>query len=553
MDIQELLPSSNDQPSIHYADAPSTSHQYHHSSLPATQPQTTSQQYSNLPHPLETTTAPALTTIHEDESLATNNSMTTDPQASQQQQQQQQQATTSLEGSSSGGDTDFLPLMNPALSSFGGRFDKRKSSPAILGLPFGITDDPQLDLHLSQHRNSIEAAMLLANFNRAPTITKDSPEDTTTIRTQQQQWQDDLAVPTHTQEKEQQLNLRRHSYDVDMNWKSMSQQFKERTDLFNKGSAFKPVLKQEQQDHLPYTGGNGGSHITWTQDGLTRSSSYPTIHPHLYPSNQAMPPVLHPLAQQHSTNEAGQKRTYLAPREHYSYYGDRSIPQPYYFPPPHVIGKLPLPSSSSSSTGIYLQPGDYPTGYQPPPTGMPPPVKPKRRRFPKEEEIVEAGDADFPDMCPRDVELARTDPEARPRRQKLRFNGDMYTPKWVRFNGQSKEGLCDTCEPGRWLQLKNSAYWYHKQFYHGISSVSGAEFVKPVDTRWVDQDLVEGLCHQCQQWVAVSNVKRKNSVLWFRHAHKCHVYHKPKTSYLLTSENNNDKQQQQQQPTGQLP
>lgn len=32
--------------------------------------------------------------------------------------------------------------------------------------------------------------------------------------------------------------------------------------------------------------------------------------------------------------------------------------------------------------------------------------------------------------------------------------------------------------------------------------------------------MVEGLCHQCRQWVAVSNVKRKNSVLWYRHAHK---------------------------------
>jgi hypothetical protein len=41
-----------------------------------------------------------------------------------------------------------------------------------------------------------------------------------------------------------------------------------------------------------------------------------------------------------------------------------------------------------------------------------------------------------------------------------------------------------------------------------------------LETRWVDQDLVEGLCHQCHQWVAVSNVKRKNSVLWYRHAHK---------------------------------
>lgn len=44
--------------------------------------------------------------------------------------------------------------------------------------------------------------------------------------------------------------------------------------------------------------------------------------------------------------------------------------------------------------------------------------------------------------------------------------------------------------------------------------------MQPLETRWVDQDLVEGLCHQCHQWVSVSNVKRKNSVLWYRHAHK---------------------------------
>ncbi|KAI9319492.1 hypothetical protein BX666DRAFT_1835783, partial [Dichotomocladium elegans] len=109
---------------------------------------------------------------------------------------------------------------------------------------------------------------------------------------------------------------------------------------------------------------------------------------------------------------------------------------------------------------------------------------------------------------------------ARPRRQKLRFDEDQYTPSWVRYNGQAKEGLCDTCSPGKWLQLKNSAYWYHKQFFHGISSVSGQPFIKPLETRWVDQDLLEGLCHQCHQWVPVSNVKRKNSVLWYRHAHK---------------------------------
>jgi hypothetical protein len=54
--------------------------------------------------------------------------------------------------------------LNPALLF--NRYDKRKSSPAILGLPFGLNHGAQLSLHLSQQRNSIEAAMLLANFNR---------------------------------------------------------------------------------------------------------------------------------------------------------------------------------------------------------------------------------------------------------------------------------------------------------------------------------------------------------------------------------------------------
>lgn len=49
------------------------------------------------------------------------------------------------------------------------------------------------------------------------------------------------------------------------------------------------------------------------------------------------------------------------------------------------------------------------------------------------------------------------DPTAR--KQKLRYEGDQYTPQWVRNVGQAKEGFCDTCVPGKWLQLKNSAFW----------------------------------------------------------------------------------------------
>ncbi|CAG8797694.1 25789_t:CDS:2, partial [Gigaspora rosea] len=88
-----------------------------------------------------------------------------------------------------------------------------------------------------------------------------------------------------------------------------------------------------------------------------------------------------------------------------------------------------------------------------------------------------------PEMPEPPADLNDPKPDAQPRRQKLKYPGDMYTPQWVRYPGHSKEGFCNDCKPGKWLQLKNSAYWYHKQFFHGISSVSGKMFVPPVETR----------------------------------------------------------------------
>ncbi|KAK4701000.1 hypothetical protein P7C70_g5236, partial [Phenoliferia sp. Uapishka_3] len=96
-------------------------------------------------------------------------------------------------------------------------------------------------------------------------------------------------------------------------------------------------------------------------------------------------------------------------------------------------------------------------------------------------------DSDF------DVDL-----DVAPRMQKIRFEEDHYTPKWVRKTGHAREGWCALCPgEGRWLQLKNSAYWcaksfgvfeyltylplrnrrYHRQYQHGISSVSGVSLV----------------------------------------------------------------------------
>ena len=60
-------------------------------------------------------------------------------------------------------------------------------------------------------------------------------------------------------------------------------------------------------------------------------------------------------------------------------------------------------------------------------------------------------------------------------------------------------------------------------------------FIPPIETRKFDAgNSTEGLCHQCNQWVPVATTKKKSPMLWFHHAHKCHVYVKPK-SYLPSS------------------
>lgn len=118
------------------------------------------------------------------------------------------------------------------------------------------------------------------------------------------------------------------------------------------------------------------------------------------------------------------------------------------------------------------------------------------------------------DMEPKDIDLA-------PGEQKLRFEGDMYTPKYVRGHGHKREGWCGICKPGRWLVLKNSAFWYDKSFTHGISAASGMAFKGPKETRRMsgNPDVWEGLCGSCDGWIALISSKKKGTT-WFRHAYK---------------------------------
>ncbi|RPA82116.1 hypothetical protein BJ508DRAFT_101186 [Ascobolus immersus RN42] len=132
-------------------------------------------------------------------------------------------------------------------------------------------------------------------------------------------------------------------------------------------------------------------------------------------------------------------------------------------------------------------------------------------------------------LDPPEEDMNPEDPEAKPHEQPGRFDGDLYTPKWVRYQGNRREGWCGFCKPGRWLVLKNSAFWYDKSFTHGISAATGQQFMEPQEVRRMDgnPDVWEGLCHSCSDWVPLVSNKKKGTA-WFRHAYKCHTHAKVK-------------------------
>ena len=129
-------------------------------------------------------------------------------------------------------------------------------------------------------------------------------------------------------------------------------------------------------------------------------------------------------------------------------------------------------------------------------------------------------------IAPPEDDMHPSDASMTPYEQDLRYDGDLYTPKWVRGHGNKREGWCGICKPGRWLVLKNSAFWYDKSFTHGISAATGSAFEEPLDTRRMDgnPDVWEGLCSSCNDWIPLVSSKKKGTT-WFRHAYK--VYSVP--------------------------
>ncbi|KAI4870803.1 hypothetical protein F4820DRAFT_442672 [Hypoxylon rubiginosum] len=155
---------------------------------------------------------------------------------------------------------------------------------------------------------------------------------------------------------------------------------------------------------------------------------------------------------------------------------------------------------------------------------------------------------------PPPEDMNPSDPDLIPHEQELRFEGDLYTPKWVRGHGNKREGWCGICKPGRWLVLKNSAFWYDKSFTHGISAATGNPFQEPQETRRMDgnPDVWEGLCGSCNDWIALVSSKKKGTT-WFRHAYKCHTHPKVKDAPKRRRESSNSRSVGTSQTTAKQP
>jgi hypothetical protein len=127
-----------------------------------------------------------------------------------------------------------------------------------------------------------------------------------------------------------------------------------------------------------------------------------------------------------------------------------------------------------------------------------------------------------PFNAPPTQNLPPNDP-LHPRQQPARFEGDLYTPTFVRGDGPTRAGWCTYCSS--WFTLKDSAYWYHLHFAHGISCSTGKPLPGPIRCRATAGAArgvgdAEWLCGGCGRWVLIVTGE-KGRTAWWRHAYRC--------------------------------
>jgi len=93
---------------------------------------------------------------------------------------------------------------------------------------------------------------------------------------------------------------------------------------------------------------------------------------------------------------------------------------------------------------------------------------------------------------------------------------NLYTPRWTRGRGTARQGWCGLCQPGRWLDLRNSEYWYDKLYRHGIDT-NGNLLSRPQNVRKTTNNRGwECLYAACTKWISL----KRGEASWFRHAYE---------------------------------
>jgi len=98
---------------------------------------------------------------------------------------------------------------------------------------------------------------------------------------------------------------------------------------------------------------------------------------------------------------------------------------------------------------------------------------------------------------------------------------NLYTPQWTRCKGTARQGWCGLCQPGRWLDLRNSEYWYDKLYRHGIDT-NGDLLSRPQNVRkTVSNRGWECLCATCNKWITL----KRGEASWFRHVYEVSLFY----------------------------
>ncbi|CAO1636139.1 unnamed protein product [Sympodiomycopsis kandeliae] len=102
---------------------------------------------------------------------------------------------------------------------------------------------------------------------------------------------------------------------------------------------------------------------------------------------------------------------------------------------------------------------------------------------------------------------------------------NLYHPRYTRYQGMKKEGLCPLCLT--WYKTKISAYNYHLTVHHGINHHTGLPFDPPVKVAMDEKKgMKKGLCHHCHKWIDMVSVKSVDvkvpEIYWRKHAARCH-------------------------------